>query len=98
MMYFVATKLSAPLDDSAYEGLNLAVKALGPWSDRLDQTWLVESALGAGQIRTLLKPHLQDGDRVFVGEFTQNWAGFNMGRTFPDWMKRRTFRSIARQG
>lgn len=91
MMYFIALKLTKPADSPVYEGLNLAIKALGPWSDRLDSTWLVESRLGAGQIRTLLKAHLQDGDRVFVGQFTQNWAGFNMGNGFPEWAKRRNF-------
>ena len=49
----------------------------------------LESRLGAGQIRTLLKAHLEPGDRVFVGQFTQNWAGFNMG--FPEWAQRRSF-------
>ena len=91
MMYFVALKLTKPSDSEAYEGLKLALKALGPWSDRLGDTWLVESRLGAGQIRTLLKAHLEPGDRVFVGQFTQNWAGFNMGKGFPEWAQRRNF-------
>lgn len=91
MMYFVALKLSKPADSPEYEGLQLAIKALGPWSDRLGDTWLVESRLGAGQIRTLLKAHMLDGDRLFVGQFTQNWAGYNMGRGFPEWAQRRTF-------
>lgn len=91
MMYFIALKLTQPADSPAYEGLTLAIKSLGPWSDRLGATWLVESKLGAGQIRTLLKAHLQDGDRVFVGQFTQNWAGYNMGQGFPEWTKRRNF-------
>ncbi len=91
MMYFIATKLTKPADDPAYEGLVLAIKALGPWSDRLDHTWLVQSPLHAGQIRTLIKAHLLEGDRVFVGQFTGNWAGFNMGKGFPDWIKRRDF-------
>jgi hypothetical protein len=91
MMYLIATKLTQPVDSPAYEGLVLAIKALGPWSDRLDGAWMVQSHLHAGQIRTLLKAHLQPGDRVFVAQFTQNWAGFNMGKQFPEWIKRRDF-------
>lgn len=92
MMYFVATRLSAdPKGDGPYAPLLAAIQELGPWSDRLDRTWLVESKLGANQIRERLKPHLQPGDRVFVGQFTGNWAGFNMGAQFPEWIKRRDF-------
>jgi hypothetical protein len=94
MMYFVALKLSKPADSTEYEALQLAIKALGPWSDRLGDTWLVETRLGAGQIRTLLKAHLLAGDRLFVGQFTQNWAGFNMGRGFPEWAGRRKFERV----
>jgi len=91
MMYAIATKLTKPIDDPSYEGFVLAIKALGPWSDRLDSTWLVESPLHAGQIRTLLKAHVAPEDRLFVCQFTGNWAGYNMGRRFPEWIGRRSF-------
>ncbi len=90
-MYFIALKLTQSIDAKEYEGLVLAIKSLGPWSDRLGDTFLVESRLGAGQIRTLLKAHTLEGDRVFVGQFNQNWAGYNMGQGFPEWAKRRNF-------
>ena len=97
MMYIVATKLAEdPKDEEGkknYENLVNAITSMGPWSDRLDKCWLVESKLSASRIRTLLKPHCQDGDRVFVGQFSQNWAGFNMGKSFPEWMKRRDFQT-----
>ncbi len=95
MMYVIATRLSEDTKSEAgkerYADLINAVTALGPWSDRLGNTWLVESKLPANRIRTLLKPHLHEGDRIFVAQFTGNWAGYNMGRTFPDWIKRRDF-------
>jgi hypothetical protein len=94
MMYFIATKLAAdPKADGKlqYEALTNAITALGPWSDRLDKCWIVESKLPADRIRTLLKPHLLKDDRLFVGQFTGNWAGFNMGPKFPEWIKRRDF-------
>lgn len=95
MMYFIATRLAEdPRTESGqkrYANLINAVQALGPWSDRMDRVWLVESQLSASRIRTLLKPHLGNGERIFVGQFTQNWAGFNMGKTFPDWIGRRDF-------
>ncbi|MCA9567590.1 MAG: hypothetical protein KC656_07095 [Myxococcales bacterium] len=95
MMYFISTRLSMdPRSEEGkarYENLLNALTSLGPWSDRLDNTWLVESKLSASRIRTLLKPHLLEGDRVFVGQFTENWAGYNMGSSFPEWAKRRDF-------
>lgn len=95
MMYFIATRLQADTKTDEgkeqYENFLNAVTSLGPWSDRLGNTWLVESKLSASRIRTLLKPHVQTGDRVFVGQFTQNWAGFNMGANFPEWAKRRDY-------
>lgn len=95
MMYFIATRLAEdPRTESGkarYANLINAIQALGPWSDRLDGVWLVESKLSASKIRTLLKPHLRGNERVFVGQFTNNWAGFNMGQTFPEWIGRRDF-------
>lgn len=89
MMYFVSLKLQGSLDDADYETLKGQLEALGPWSNRMDQTWLVESNFSARRIRDTLKPSLKPGDRMFVGEFNTNWAGFGMGPSFPDWMQRR---------
>ncbi len=89
MMYFVSFKLQSEF--SSYPDLQRALEALGPWSNRLGDTWLVESAFAANRVRDLLKPHLRAGDRLFVGQFTQNWAGTGMGTDFPDWLKRRKF-------
>lgn len=95
MMYFIATRLaqdpSSEAGQKRYATLINAIQALGPWSDRLDRAWLVESKLSASRIRTLLKPHLGKNERVFVGQFSQNWAGYNMGNGFPEWIGRRDF-------
>lgn len=88
-MYFIALRLQKPWEE--YENLENAIKALGPWSNRLETTWLVESRLSSRTIRDLLKPHIQPGDRLFVGQFARNWAGTGMGEGFPEWLKRRTF-------
>lgn len=91
MMYFVATHTMG--EESEYEGLTNAIKALGPWSNRLKNCWLVESNFSSGRIRDLVKPHLQfeKGDRVFVAQFSKNWAGTGMGTDFPEWLNRRDF-------
>ncbi len=93
MMYFIATSING--DDEEYEDLVTAIKALGPWSNRLQKVWLVETPFSSRRIRDLLKPHLKfdKGDRLFVGQFTNNWAGTGMGDAFPDWLKRRAFDS-----
>lgn len=89
MMYFISLRLQGPM--SEYPDLERAMKALGPWSNRFDHNWFVESKLSARTLRDLLKPHLKAGDRLFVGQFTQNWSATNMGEGFPDWMQRREF-------
>ena len=88
-MYFIAVQLSGP--DDQYESLWNAIKALGPWSNRFPTTWFVQSRASARRIRDQLKPHLKAGDRLFVGQFSRNWAGTGMGTQFPEWMGRRAF-------
>ena len=89
-MYFVAIHVTGPEQD--YENLRNAMKALGAWSNRLPNCWIIESRLSARRIRDLLKPHLKDADRLFVGQFVnQNWAGTGMGSGFPEWLNRRSF-------
>lgn len=95
MMYFISARLQKdPTTEEGkahYENFLNAVTSMGAWSDRMGSTWMVESKMSASRIRTLLKPHVFEGDRIFVGQFTTNWAGYNMGANFPEWMKRRTF-------
>jgi hypothetical protein len=93
MMYFINITLTGG-NEEAYKPLIDAIKALGPWSNRMQNTFLVECPLNAVQIRDLLKPHLKANDRLFVGEFTRNWAATNMGAGFPEWIGRRRFRTI----
>lgn len=88
MMYFVALKLRKPL--SEYHGLQATLKSVGPWSNRMQLTWFIESHLSARRLRDQLKPHMLPGDKLFVAEFNNNWAGAGMGPTFPEWMGRRT--------
>lgn len=94
-MYFIAVQLHGP--DESYEALWNAIKALGPWSNRFPATWFVQSRLSARRIRDELKPHLREGDRLFVGQFSRNWAGTAMGGGFPDWMGRRAFEPDEKQ-
>ena len=89
MMYFIALTLRG--EEADYKNLEDAIQALGPWSNRLPNCWLVETPMSSRQIRDLLKGYVKPGDRLFVGQFNQNWAGSGMGEGFPDWMKRRTF-------
>jgi hypothetical protein len=95
MVYLIATKLgSDPRTETGkvtYANFLNAVTALGPWSDRLGEGWIVESKLSASRIRDLLKPHVKSEDRLFVAQITQNWASFAMGPQFPAWIRRRDF-------
>lgn len=90
MMYFVTLVLQG--QDADYANLFNVIQALGPWSNRMgNRCWMVESRYSAKAIRDLLKPQIKQGDRVFVAQFVQNWAGTNMGDGFKEWMDRRTF-------
>jgi hypothetical protein len=95
LVYLIATRLGqdhrSEAGKTAYAHFVNAVTALGPWSDRLGEAWIVESKLSASRIRDLLKPHLKDTDRLFVSQITQNWASFAMGPQFPAWIRRRDF-------
>ncbi len=88
-MHVIALSLKG--GDSQYESLFETMKALGPWSNRLGHTWLVQCRLNPRQVRDLLKPHLLSGDRVFVGTLTSNWAATGTSAGFADWLRRRDF-------
>ncbi|MFZ5478247.1 MAG: hypothetical protein ACOZNI_15880 [Myxococcota bacterium] len=91
MMFLIVTELNAR-PAAEYPDLERAIKALGNWSNRLKNGWIVESRFNASQIRDLLKPHLVSGqDRIFVARMTKNWAGTGMGDGFQEWMNRRNF-------
>ena len=90
MMFVILLDLTARPADQ-YEDLERAIKALGDWSNRVKGQWLVQSRFPASQIRDLLKPHIGQGDRLFVSRIYGNWSATNMGPGFQDWMNRRNF-------
>lgn len=94
-MYVVDLTLRG--EPESYEKLHEVVRGLGPWSNRVGGGYLLECAWPAVQIRDLLKPHVQAGDRIFVAEFVRNWAATNMGADFPQWIGRRNFRELPGQ-
>lgn len=95
MMFLVTLELNARPADQ-YDDLERAIKALGNWSNRLKGAWFVESRFNASQIRDLLKPHVGQGDKIFVARMTRGWAGYAMGEGFPEWMNRRQFDAPSR--
>lgn len=98
MMYLIMVELNGRAADQ-YADLERAIKALGNWSNRIRNVWMVESHFSATQIRDLLKPTLVAGqDRLFVARFTPNWAGYGMGEGFADWIGRRNFETPPRPG
>lgn len=90
MLFAVIPKLTGSEDD--YEAFFAELKSLGPWSDRLHPTLLVECGLNTSELRNTLKPLLQPRDRLLVVEVVRNWAATNMGEGFPEWLGRRTMR------
>jgi hypothetical protein len=89
MMYFVGLQLTGA--EAEYEALYATLRSLGPWSNRLNATWIVESTLTARRIRDLVKPSLKPADRLLIGRFDKSWSATNMGEGFAEWMERRDF-------
>ena len=93
MMYLINFGPGEKTDAESIGKLDAGIKALGNWSSRIPNTWLLETGLNAAQIRDRLKQFVSDenGDRIFIARISKNWAGRNMGPGFPDWLKRREF-------
>ena len=83
--------------ESRRSSIDGAIKSMGNWSDRLDNAWLLETnTQNALTIRDQLKQFLPEGeDKLFVARISGHWAGRNMGKGFPDWLKNRNFGSFA---
>ncbi|MBN1336444.1 MAG: hypothetical protein JXB39_10830 [Deltaproteobacteria bacterium] len=84
MVHLVCFHLSA--ENQAFEE---AIKAMGPWSNRVPGSWIVETILTPRQVRDRLGKHLGAEDRLFVARISRVWASRNLGPGFPDWMERR---------
>ena len=93
MMFMITYRSNTPEGkEETVENLDSAIKALGPKSSGFfEDVWMLQSNLGAVNIRDVLRANLKPGDRIFVARVSQNWAGINMGDKFPDWLKSRSF-------
>ena len=92
MMFMIALDLRSN-DSAVKEKLEAEIKGLGNWSNRLGDTWLLQTNNNARQVRDLLKQHVPERsvDKVYVARNSRNWAGFNMGTGFPEWIGRQDF-------
>ena len=97
MMFVIMLELNTRKEDQ-YPDLERAIKALGDWSNRVKGQWLVQSRFPASQIRDLLKPHIDAGDRLFVARLTGSWSATNMGPGFQEWMNRRNYETPPTRG
>ena len=84
MVHLVCFHLSA--ENTPFEE---ALKAMGPWSNRVPGAWILETVLTPRQVRDRLGPHLKPEDRLFVARISRAWAARNLGTGFPEWMGRR---------
>jgi hypothetical protein len=84
-VFMVGYDLNSP--GQKYADLGDEIKKLGAWWHHLDSTWLVTSQLIAGDIRTRLKQHLDDGDELLVIDITgANWATAGFSKPATDWL------------
>ena len=92
MMFMIALDLRSN-DSAVKEKLEAEIKGLGNWSNRLGDTWLLQTNNNARQVRDLLKQHVPERSvaKVFVARISRNWAGCYMGPGFPEWIGRQDF-------
>ena len=93
MVFLIIHNPTEKTDENRRMQIDGAIKTMGNWSDRLDNTWILETKThNAITIRNQLKQFIPEGeDKLFVARISSHWAGRNMGRGFPDWLKKREF-------
>lgn len=74
--YLITYDLNRP--GQKYDDLYEAIDTVSDqWIHYLDSVWMVTSSKSAGQIATILKPHMDSGDNLFVvaisGAENQGW-------------------------
>ena len=91
MMFLIVLDLRSN-DPLVRKRIEAAVKTLGNWSNRLTNTWLLETKTeSARSLRDKLGQFTTETDRLFIARVSKNWAGRNMGAGFPEWLQRREF-------
>lgn len=84
MIYSINYDLHKP--GKNYEGLHEAIKTCGDWWHHLGSTWLVDSALSAGEIWNRLQPQVDNDDSVLIIGVTRNYSGWLPQRAW-DWIR-----------
>lgn len=91
--YIISYDLYRP--DHNYSDLSSAIKRLGEeWDHPLVNLWIVDTDLGADDIRGLLSKHLYAGDKLYVREGGRDVSGIDIALGVP--MKVRAISSRTR--
>lgn len=70
-----------------YDDLIDAIKSLGTWWHHLDSTWIVDTSLGASQVRDRLSRTIDAGDELLVVDVTnRNWASRGLPQPANTWL------------
>ena len=95
MMFMITyNPMNPESNEENTQNIDTAIKAIsngGKSGGFFQNFWLAQTQLNAPNIRDLLRPHMNPGDRLFVARIAQNWAGLNMGEKFPEWLSSRQF-------
>lgn len=70
-----------------YSALHEAIKGLGSWWHCVESTWLVNTTLGAAQVRDRIAPHLDANDELLVVAAGGDWAARGMQQACYDWLR-----------
>jgi prenyltransferase beta subunit len=61
------------------------------WCHIEQSVWLVDTSLGASEVRDHMKSALKSKDVLFVASLQGNWGSFNFGEKRNEWLQNRVF-------
>ena len=80
--YIISYDLYRPGNN--YSDLTAEIKHLGEdWEHPLANLWIIETALSAGEIRSILGDHLVTGDKLYIREVGEDVAGMDIAPGSP---------------
>jgi hypothetical protein len=92
MVFLVAYDLRSPNDTAQdYERVINRIKDQFDWCHLEQSVWLVEAALNATEIRSVVQPYIHSTDALFVARLQGNWSSWSLGDARNNWLRRQSF-------
>jgi hypothetical protein len=84
----IAYDLGAPDTVSRYENLINRIKSYDDWAKPEYSTWFIKTSKNAATVRSELKPHLYNDDKLLVVNVSDDdWATLRIPSDVTTWMQ-----------